>query len=104
KYAQIAPFLLLGVAGFLYAMRRDRPLLAGAMLSLTAIKPQLLFLVWIAVLLDVVERRRWKIVASALAVILGFTVIALMLDPQAFQQYRELAATPYFVSNPSGIL
>jgi hypothetical protein len=104
KFAQAAPLLLLGIAGFLYAVRRDRQVLAGAMLSLTAIKPQLLFLVWIAVLLDSLQRRRWKILASAAAVILALTAVGLILDPLASQQYRELATTPYFVSNPSGIL
>jgi len=102
KYAQLAPFLLLGLAGFLFFMRRNRTVLAGSFLALTAIKPQLLFLVWIAVLLESVRRRRWVVLFSAFAVIGVLTGIALVLDRSAFQQYRDLIRTPYLAINPSG--
>lgn len=103
KFAQLAPFLLLGLAGFLFFMRRNRTVLAGSFLALTALKPQLLFLVWIAVFLESVRRKRWVVLFSALAVIGVLTGIALALDPNAFQQYRALISTPYLSINPSGI-
>lgn len=104
KFSQISPLLLLGVAGFLHFTRRERPILAGLMLSLTLLKPQLLVLVWIALLFDSVRRHRWKsLLASAAAVLLA-TGLALLLDSHAFQQYRELLATPYLEINPSGML
>src|SRR5205814_8381726 len=46
RYAQTAPLMLLGIAGFLYFDERGRTVLAGAFLSLTLIKPQLLYLLW----------------------------------------------------------
>ena len=103
KFAQLAPFLLLGLVGFLFFIRQNRTLLAGSFLALIALKPQLLFLVWIAVFLESVRRRRWTVLLSALAVIGVLTGIALALDPSAFQQYRALIRTPYLAINPSGI-
>lgn len=103
KFAQTAPFLLLGLAGFLYFEKQNRPVLAGLLLSLTLIKPQLLFLVWIALLLASFQQRRWKSLASAAVVVAALGGIALLLDPQAFKQYLELVRGPYLPINPSGI-
>lgn len=103
NFAQLAPILLLGLAGFLFYIRRERFVLAGSLLALTAAKPQLLFLVWIAVFLDFGRRKRWGVLLSAFGVIGALTVIALFFDPRAFRHYRELVGTPYLSINPSGI-
>lgn len=103
RFAQTAPFLLLGLAGFLYFMRGRRLFLAGAALALTAIKPQLLFLVWIAVFLDSIRSRRWTLLLGSVSMIGLCLVIGLALDPNAIQQYRDLVRTPYLSINPSGI-
>jgi len=104
KFSQISPLLLLGLAGFLHFNRRERPVMAGLMLSLTLLKPQLLFLVWIALVFDSVYRRRWKTLLASAAAVLVATGLALLLDVHAFQHYRELLTTPYLEINPSGIL
>lgn len=104
KFSQISPLLLLGLSGFLYFTRSDRFVLAGLMLSLALLKPQLLFLIWIALLFDSVYCRRWKTLLASVAAVLAAIGIALLLDPQAFHQYRELLATSYLASNPSGIV
>lgn len=103
KFAQMAPFLLLGLAGFLFFIRRNHFALAGCFLALTAAKPQLLFLVWAAVFLESARRKRWVALVFAFGVIATLTAIALFLDPGAFQQYRDLIRTPYLSINPSGI-
>ena len=61
QYAQTTPFILLGLAGFLFFDSKNRPFAAGVLLSLTLIKPQLLFLVWLAVLLRAIQSRQWKL-------------------------------------------
>src|SRR5947207_11176994 len=61
RYAQTAPLMLLGIAGFLYFDERGRTVLAGAFLSLTLIKPQLLYLLWLALILRAFQQRRWKL-------------------------------------------
>ncbi len=107
KFAQTAPLLLLGVAGFLFFESKRRPVLAGALLCLTLIKPQLLYLVWLAVFLRSCQQRRWKVlVSSALAIIL-LTAFALRLDPRAWRHYWELARSPYaevFLSGTVGFV
>lgn len=103
RFAQTAPFLLLGLAGFLHFVKKERPIAAGMMLALTSIKPQLLFLVWIAVILDAFRRGRWRLLVASTGVILAASSLAFVLDPDALQQYRDLVRTPYLLSNPSGI-
>jgi hypothetical protein len=104
QYAQTSPFILLGLAGFLIFERENRPFAAGALLSLTLIKPQLLFLVWLAVLLRSIQRRQWKTLASVAVVVSVLSMVALMFDPDAFRHYQELAAGPYLKINTSGVV
>jgi hypothetical protein len=83
---------------------RRRPIFAGAFLSLTLIKPQLLLLLWIAILLRSLQRRHWKTLASVCASIFTLTVVAGLFDHRVFRHYQELTATPYLQINPSGML
>src|SRR5262249_47255860 len=57
-YGQIGALCLFGVAGFLYFMDRDRPMLAGLCVALTAIKPHLLFAFGLYLLLEALVSRR----------------------------------------------
>ena len=103
RYSQTAPLMLLGVTGFLYFKKAQRPALAGAFLSLTLIKPQLLYLVWLALILRSLQQRQWKILAWAAAVIVSLTALALLLDRHACQQYLELTRSPYLQAYASGV-
>jgi hypothetical protein len=95
KFAQLSPILLLGVTGFLYFDRKRRPILAGLFLSLTLIKPHLLYLVWIAVALRSYQQRQVKTLLSSATVLAALTAIGLSLDHQAFRHYWELTSGPY---------
>ncbi len=64
--------------------------MAGAFLFLAALKPHLVFLVWMALLLCGVYQRRWKPLAALLATLAGASFIAVLLDHRAFQQYVGL--------------
>jgi hypothetical protein len=103
RYAQTGPLMLLGTAGFLYFDKKARPILAGVFMALTLIKPQLLYLVWLALLLRSFRQRQWKILASAAVFVALLSAIALLLDPHSFQQYRELTKTPYIQAYASGV-
>jgi len=103
KFAQTAPLMLLGVAGFLHFESKRRPVVAGTLLSITLIKPHLLYLVWLAVLFWSWQQRRWKTVASAVGFTTLLTAIVLLLDPQVCRHYWELASGPYLQAYPSGI-
>lgn len=61
---QLGPLLLVGFVGFLYCLGRGWDGRAGAFLVLAAIKPQLSYLFWIALLLWAWDGRRWRLVAG----------------------------------------
>ncbi|HUD66937.1 MAG TPA: glycosyltransferase family 87 protein [Candidatus Sulfotelmatobacter sp.] len=84
---QIGPLVLFGLSGYLRFEASHDDYVAGAFLFLTALKPHLVFLFWIALLLCALHRRRWKPLASVLAVLAGASFLAVLLDHQAFQQY-----------------
>jgi len=94
KFAQTVPIVLLGLTGFLFFETRRRPLLAGVFLGLTAIKPNLLYLLWLALLFQSFRERRWKTLATAVGMVGAFLGIALRMDPYAIEQYRAIVASP----------
>jgi hypothetical protein len=69
---QLGGVLLLGLAGFLWSLRAGRPGWAGAFLALAAIKPQLTYLFWPALLMWAWDRRAWRL-------LLGGTLAGLAL-------------------------
>lgn len=104
KFAQTAPLLLLGLTGFLFFHCKQRLFRAGVFLSLTLIKPHLLYLIWIAVVLWCWRRRVWTPAISASLVTALLTTFALLIDPHAFRQYWEFVRGPYLALNPSAIV
>ena len=87
---QIGPLILFGLAGYLRFEARQRDYLAGALLFFTALKPHLVFLVWIALLLYALHQGRWKPLAALLATLTGASFLAVLFNHRAFQQYIEL--------------
>lgn len=104
RYSQTAPLMLLGVTGFLYSEKKQRPALAGAFLSLTLIKPQLLYLVWLALILRSLQQRQGKILVGAATAIVSLSAVALLIDRHACQQYLELTHSPYMQVYASGVM
>ncbi len=91
---QITPFLLLSLVGFLYfAVYRRNDLAAGAFLTLASIKPQVMYIVWIAVLVWVIRERRWLILAGLGGTILLLTVLTMIFDASIVQQYLTAMRT-----------
>ncbi|MGE5204302.1 MAG: glycosyltransferase family 87 protein [Chlamydiota bacterium] len=97
---QIGPLILLGLTLFL-RYQTKRPLLAGAATILIALKPQLLYLFWVALLLENLQRPRWKLVAGVALAFLTATALPLLLNPKLLHQYLQLAAGGAVLSNPS---
>jgi hypothetical protein len=106
QFGQIAPLVLLGVTGFLWFEERNSPVLAGMALALTAVKPHLVYLVWIAVI--VMGARRWRTITAAGAVIIALTSLAVVLDSRIISEYRALLQSHYpqdfYASGLSGIV
>jgi hypothetical protein len=86
---QTGSLVLLGIVGFLSFERRGQDISAGAMLAITAIKPHLVYLLWLAVLLEVLSRRRWGLVLGGVLVIIFASIPPLATNPSVFQQYQE---------------
>ena len=86
RMGQVSPLILLGLVGFLWSVSRKRDFAAGAFLSLTAVKPQLVALVWVAVMLAVIGERRWRMLAGTVVSISGISIATWLLHPDAFAQ------------------
>lgn len=93
RFGQLSPVMLLGLAGFLACIVHGREFAAGAFLALTALKPQLVALVWVPVGLWAVVDRHWNVLAgAAIAVVMG-SVVALSTNPLVFAQYFGLMSS-----------
>ncbi|HTU16813.1 MAG TPA: glycosyltransferase family 87 protein [Gemmataceae bacterium] len=79
---QMGALLLLGLIGFLYCLQHGRDGWAGAFLVLTAIKPQLTYLFWPALLLWAWQERRWRLLLGG--VLGGAAALAwpVLVNPQ----------------------
>lgn len=77
---QITPLILAGLTAFLFLLRRQRYLLAGACLLTLGLKPHLLYLVLLAILLWTVQTRRWSLAISAILVYAGSTLAAIAFN------------------------
>jgi hypothetical protein len=94
---QIGPLILFGIAGYLRFEARQEEYVAGAFLFLAALKPHLVFLVWIALLLCALCQRRWKPIAAFLGTLAIASFLAVLLDHQVFCQYAGLFGAEKFV-------
>jgi hypothetical protein len=101
--AQIVPFVLVGLAGFLYFERRHQYFLAGICISLMALKPHTLYLFWVALLFWVIDNRQWAVLAGALLAGLGLCAIPFFYNPEIFRLYLEtivMGQSPYLSWHP----
>jgi len=83
---QIGPLLVLG-ASLACAHSGLRPLLAGAALVLVSVKPHLAYLVWVALVVDTVSTRRWKLLGGGIAVGVLFAALPLLFVPHVYWDY-----------------
>ena len=84
---QITTLVLLGLVGFLHFRKHQSFLYAGLFLSLTSIKPHLVYIILPIVLLDALISRRWRIIIGFTLPILIGTLIAFLLRPTFLGEY-----------------
>ena len=87
---QIGPLILLGLIAHLASVRKKVWRLAGASLILAAIKPHLLYLVWLALLLWMAKKRQWKVAVGFILAGMIAAGLPLLLQRDVYWQYFEL--------------
>jgi Glycosyltransferase family 87 len=93
RMGQISPLVLLGLVGFVWSLEKRRDLTAGVFFALTAVKPQLVALIWVGWLLWTIREGRWKVMLGTAAALGGATLVAVAANPPVFSQYLHLMST-----------
>lgn len=102
---QISPLLLLGIAGFLVFEKKGRPGAAGAVAAVTLVKPQVVYLLWAALLIWSLHGRQWRFLGGAAASVAAMSLLPLVTNPRVFLDYVHAVRerTPdYFVTPTLG--
>lgn len=97
---QIGPLILAGITMFL-VWRDRRPWLAGAATVLVGIKPQLLYLFWIALLVWIVQEKRWSVLAGTAVAFAVATLVALFFRHSILADYIAQFHAAHVLKNPS---
>lgn len=98
ELGQITPFLLLGLIGFLtFITTKKKDWAAGLCIVLVSIKPQLTIIFGVALLLWIIQQRRWLILFSAIIAILFLTGIAMAFNPHIIPQYLETMSSGWII-------
>jgi hypothetical protein len=111
SWGQISILLLFAMTGFCYfrnSRSQPKQILAGGCLSLSLIKPHLLFLIYCHIALQALFGNRETIQSTRhqfFGFILGATLLAslsLLIDPQGFADYsRALSEPPIYFQTPT---
>lgn len=104
QMGQIGVWLMIGLVGFLLFAKKERWLGAGALFALTAIKPHVAYLVWVALALWWINQAwwlgkpRWRLAIGGIAVVVIAWAIPMLINPQVTAQYLEatLNAPPLY--------
>ena len=89
-YGQTSLLVVPGLVLFL-CLHRTRPFLAGAALSLCALKPHLFLPFGVVLLAWIVLSRAYKLVAGAVAAVAASCALTYLIDPLAWAQYGKMA-------------
>ena len=96
QVGQITSLILLGITLFFYfTITHKNDLAAGAALTLVAIKPQVVFIFLLALLLWVIEQRRWWILIGSIGSVLLLTLVSMMFNQQIIFQYLGMLRISY---------
>jgi hypothetical protein len=94
-FGQNTGLLVLGLGGFLAARSGSRPVLAGAVGALTAIKPHLLAVFGLAVLLDATTSRAGRrVLLGGLLALAAGSALAVAVRPGVFAEFAAAVRQP----------
>lgn len=86
---QHSNIVLLGVTGWIVGLATGRSFAAGAMLALTLVKPQNVYLVGLLAVVWVIDRRAWLAAAGGVFGTALLSAIAAIPNPTVFQDYVD---------------
>lgn len=86
---QFAGLIYLWLVGCLLALKMERDILAGVLLTLTTIKPQMSYLLVPALLIWAVGQRRWRFVGSAAGTTAVLAAFSFLLLPTWLTSFVE---------------
>ncbi|GBD08652.1 hypothetical protein HRbin22_00893 [Candidatus Thermoflexus japonica] len=89
RYGQSAMWILLGLSGFLYFAQRRRWTAAGVALSLTTIKPQVIYLILVAAGLWMIRNRNWRFGFGWISPIVLATALVALINPAILYAYLQ---------------
>jgi hypothetical protein len=105
-FAQITPFVLVGLAGFIWALERKNDLLAGLFSILIAAKPHIAYAFWILFLCFCIRNRKLKLFTSVAVFLVTSILILFLYNPNILlgiagvilehRQFKWITATPGF--------
>lgn len=84
---QHSNLVLLGVTGWIVGLACGWPFTAGALLALTLVKPQNVYLVGLLAVVWVLDRRAWRAAAGGVFGAVLLSAIAMAPNPTVFQEY-----------------
>lgn len=96
---QMGVVVLLGLVLFL-ALHRSRPFRAGAALWLCMLKPHLFIPFAAVLLLWIIERRRYRLLAGLLTALAASAAFVTLLDPHVWGQYLSMMRTAGIQQEP----
>jgi hypothetical protein len=107
SYGQSSILILLGLSGFFYCSRKDPQLIlsskeAGIFLGLTAIKPHLLYLLYIAIFVESIRTKKFVMLFSSFVTCVFLLFVTHLLQPDIIAQYTTAWKTgPLSWHNPT---
>jgi len=99
---QITPVLLACLTAFLLLIRSQRHFLAGIVLLGLGFKPHLLYLLFLAIVLWVVQQRGWKVLLGAALSYGAATAAAFFLNPNSADYLRHTVGAAIETSSGVG--
>ena len=98
---QISILILFGIIGFLYFIKNRKGWLAGICIFLATIKPNLLYLFWMAFIFWVVDRRFWSALLGLGSAVLVALAVSLCVNSAVITHYASADFPMFYWLTPT---